>query len=181
MNLSKSQISFLKKHKIPLEKVLDATGLKKNQYVEIMKSNGYIAAVGVSACKNEGHTMRSSSGHCIQCNPLSLVFRERHHAENYIYVAWSATKKWSKIGVSSKISQRQSTLKKQQYGGICDWEIVFHKLISNAGEVERNVMTDLSSFKIKSYTFKDGRDQETYELLSCPKDIVINSLKKYIF
>ncbi len=47
--LSKENLDFiLKKNKIPLEEVFDATGLRRKDYLPIMENNGYRLAYGVN-------------------------------------------------------------------------------------------------------------------------------------
>jgi hypothetical protein len=180
MILSEDQILFLKINGISRTEVLDATGMRSREYREIMKIKRYKVAIGVTKCKSFGHTMRSSSGHCVQCNSLSLVYTSRHRQNNFIYIAWSQAKKLSKIGITSNLSQRHSTLIKQRYGGISDWTIFYSKFVSNAGVIESKVLNDLSKFLVAATTYKNKNNQKTYELINCPADIVTSCVKKYL-
>ena len=49
--LTLAQNSFLIHHKIPLSQVFDATGMKKEEYKELMKELGMTIAIGVNHCR----------------------------------------------------------------------------------------------------------------------------------
>ncbi len=78
ISLTDEQLLFITEHKIPVEKVFDATGLKKSDYSEIMKSSDKWLAIGTIPCAKFNHTMRTRSGHCVQCNPAAINFFLRH-------------------------------------------------------------------------------------------------------
>lgn len=165
--LSREEISFLKSQGISLNEVFDATGLKRNEYIERMKTGNYTVACGTKPCKAGSHRLRTRSGHCMQCNPVSYVYSIRHHSNQYLYIAYSSLSNLVKIGVTANLSQREAALKKQKYGGWGDWKIISFKKILNAGVVESKIHSKLKSFQFKSSTYKDSHDQETYELFSC--------------
>ena len=74
MKLTNEQINFLNQYEVPLDKVFDATGMKRAEYATSMKSIGAAVAIGVSPCSGFGHTMRNRSGHCVVCSPMYITF-----------------------------------------------------------------------------------------------------------
>ena len=105
--LTKEQSAFLAKHNTPISSVFDASGMGKSDYRAAMKELGKTVAIGVTPCKKGNHTMRTRSGHCIQCNPASIAFQKRHLMDGFVYVA-----------------------------GASDWECLFWVKTKNAGKVE---------------------------------------------
>lgn len=66
--LTKLQVLFLEKHGIETKQLLDAKGLSPSEYKALMQSKGKLIAYNVVPCQKEGHTLRTSSGHCAQCD-----------------------------------------------------------------------------------------------------------------
>ena len=93
-------------------------------------------AIGVTPCQLFGHTMRTRSGHCAQCNTHTFAFRRRFNKANYIYIALSGNKSLLKIGVSNNPFSRISTLNSMGYGGACDWIMEWSEYCEKAGRVE---------------------------------------------
>lgn len=178
--LSDDQINFLKRYGIKLEDTLDASGMARAKYTSVMKEKGLIVAFGTTPCRESKHTLRSSSGHCVQCNPLSLVYTKRHHKTQFIYVAESKLKKLIKVGVSIDVIQREKTLRSQSYGGAWDWRIRHKEVVKNSGVIECEVHKLLNAHHVTSTTYKDGTDQETYELFSCTTEEAIAAVQSVL-
>ena len=77
LNLNKSQIEFLKSQNISEKMIFNAKGLKKSEYKGIMKLKRKIIAYNVTPCRENGHTLRTRSGHCVQCNTTRIGFQKR--------------------------------------------------------------------------------------------------------
>src|SRR3546814_9788370 len=57
-----------------------------------MEAEGKGFAYNTRRCNN-GHTLKSRPGHCIQCRPVVIGFLKRHFAEGYVYIAVSVDRK----------------------------------------------------------------------------------------
>ena len=67
-NLTEDQIQFLNRHGVSLEKTLDATGLSRSYYQELMTERCLEVAYGVSPCAKGNHTLRTRAGSIQNCN-----------------------------------------------------------------------------------------------------------------
>ena len=177
MKLSDQQISFLQDIGVDLADVFDATGMKRAEYSAIMEENGYRIAYGVTPCNNGGHTLRTRSGNCVQCNPANLTFQDRYESSGWIYVARSKAKDIIKVGVTSLIAKREASLNKTAYGGCSDWVIVYSRRMERPAVIEKKCHKFLSEYAYYSSTNKHGRRQSTYELFSCSADLAIDYIK----
>ena len=134
MKLTNEQINFLNQYEVPIDKVFDATGMKRAEYRAVMKSIGAAVAIGVTPCSGFGHTMRNRSGHCVVCTPMYLTFQKRHEEQAQIYVASSKRSRLIKIGIAKDAQERMRQINYYGYGGNYDWEIMFVKTVKNAGK-----------------------------------------------
>jgi len=62
--LTAGQLQFLAHHEIPMSALFDAAGMGRTEYHDVMKELGKFVAVGVTPCRESGHTLRQRSGHC---------------------------------------------------------------------------------------------------------------------
>ena len=138
-NLNKEQLAFLKEHKVSSKFVFDAKGLKKSEYKEIMKDLNKLVAFNVTPCSKFGHTLRTRSGHCCQCNTAYLEFQKRNDSEGIVYIAKSLLGKIIKIGFTKSIQIRSESLNRTKYGGFNDWIIVYAIESKEAGKIENKI------------------------------------------
>ena len=75
-SLTKTQLKFLERHNIKDNQILDASGLTKIEYKARMKSEGKRIAYNVAPCKKRGHTLRTHTGGCAQCNITKAGFQK---------------------------------------------------------------------------------------------------------
>lgn len=180
MNFSKDEIDFLNRFGVAASQVLDARGLKKVDYVEIMRSMRYKLVYGVTPCRKYGHILRTQAGHCAQCNPRNLVFEGRYYQRAFVYVAFSEKSGVVKVGISNNINERQKTLRSQSYGGQCDWVMCWSDEVDSAGEVEAAIHAELKGFEINLEHFRDGKKCYTMETFICELSKAINTAKLII-
>lgn len=172
--LSDDQKRFLSSQNIPYDAVFDATGMAKANYQAAMKAEGKLFAYGVSPCGAGGHSLRTRSGHCIQCDTAKISYILRHYSSGYVYVAGSLSKKVLKVGTTTYIQQRQQTLSKEGYGGATDWKILAKVECKNAGQIEKNVQARLSKWSVPGEYYKGWDLQSCYELFRCDfEDIIL--------
>jgi hypothetical protein len=97
--------------------------MSKSEYRQIMKELNKYVAFNVIACRKSGHTLRTRTGHCIQCDTARLAFMKRHVSEGIIYIAGSKEGEIMKVGYSKAVEVRQESLNRTQYAGYKDWVI----------------------------------------------------------
>lgn len=167
LEILESQKDFLDYHSIPLSQVFDASGLRQRDYKVYMKEFDYAYAIGVTPCQAMGHTLRNSSGHCVQCNPSTIRFRRRYYENGYVYLAGSTSEKVIKVGFANDIDNREESLNKQGYGSIYDWQIIYWVQINEGGSFEYLIQDQLNSYASPRTFIKDGRTNNCLEIFSC--------------
>jgi hypothetical protein len=180
VTLSKTEKSFLKQHKIPESMVFNALGLRKKEYAELMRGGTFLVAITDTPCKSAGHRLRVRSGHCVICNPAYLAYAGRFRKSAYIYVAKSALFGVCKVGVTESISGRTESLRKQEYGGYRDWEILFHQSVPNAASVEHLAKKELDQYRSKGTTWKDRHNQQSIELFKCDCSVAVSVIRRLL-
>jgi len=181
-SLCRDRIEFLAKHGVPEQNVFNATGLSTENYKQNMRNGDFDIAYGTTACEKGGHTFRTSSGHCIQCDPVKLSFLLRHRRSGEVYVAESNTEpRIIKVGSGKSSIDRISGLNSEKYAGRHDWSMKYHYGVKNMGLVESEVHAALYQFAITDrYYLKDGQKTVCREIFSCSLDVTIDALKKII-
>lgn len=165
--LTTDQLAFLTRHKIPMGKVFDATGMSKGEYQEAMRREEKLFAFGVTPCGQGGHTLRSRSGNCIQCETANITFMIRSVKAATVYVGASRSKQLIKVGSSTDVDRRFGALNFDAYGGANDWICVAHARCEKAGAAEFIAHHKLRAFLAPATYVSAGRVHETYELFTC--------------
>lgn len=165
--LSKDQLRFLEEQGIGTNQIFDAKGLTKSEYRSQMKKDGRIIAYNVSPCQKEGHTLRTRSGHCAQCNTAHLGFQKRNDDAGFVYIAGTLEGKLIKVGFTSKVEIRSESLNRTKYGGFSDWQILFALTCINAGEIEIKIKSKLSDYSITKVYQHNNKSQNTDEIYTC--------------
>lgn len=173
-------MEFLTQHGIPLDKVFDATGMKRAQYATAMKSIGASIAIGVTPCGGFRHTMRNRFGHCVVCYPIYLTYQKRHEEQAQIYVASSKRSCLVKIGIAKDAQERMRNINYYGYGGIYDWEILFIKTVKNAGKVEVESQKLISHTRLPMIYERDGEIVDCREIFNCDASLAIQTVKQAI-
>lgn len=165
--LTSDQIRFLKEQKIHLKYVFDADGLSSSEYRVIMKELNKIIAYNVSPCGREGHTLRTRSGHCCQCDTAKIAFQKRNDSAGIVYIAGSLTGKVIKIGFSKAVEVRAESLNRTKYAGFDDWNILYALKSENAGRIETRSNSLLHEYAYSIDYEHDGHWQDSYETYHC--------------
>ncbi|WP_109156469.1 MULTISPECIES: GIY-YIG nuclease family protein [unclassified Azospirillum] len=165
--LTNEQRRFLLDQKIPLSMVFDATGMKRSEYKEAMKSLNKHFAFGVSPCEKGGHTLRSRAGNCIQCDTANIAFQKRSYKDGHVYLAGSPSKKTLKVGVTSDMEPRIKILNHYRYGDANDWEYLISAKTEKAGDVEFSIHAALVDYSVEGHYYREGKKTQCYELFSC--------------
>jgi hypothetical protein len=177
-HLANQQLKFIKQMEIPMSRVFDATGMRKSEYEPVMRNLGMWVAYGVTPCNSESHTLRTRSGHCVQCSPANLSYLRRHDESGEVYIAKSDKTGLIKIGLSQNAHERVANLNGYQYGGCSDWKVVKILSCESAGRVESNAHQLLSAYAMNATYYKNGRDIDCRELFSCSLAQALAALEK---
>ncbi|MCF6133458.1 GIY-YIG nuclease family protein [Flavobacterium wongokense] len=176
--LTDSQLQFLSEQNITLNLMFDGEGFTKTEYQERMKSLGKLFVYNTSPCKNSGHSLRSRSGHCIQCNTAYIGFTKRSSKAGFVYIAQTKNGKLIKIGFSENMREREKSLIRTKYGEFDDWKILFGISCINAGKLEIEIKKEMNKYaQVKTYNH-DGKKQVADELYRCKYSIAKEKLKE---
>ena len=165
--ITSEQIRFLKEQDIHPKYVFDAEGLSKSEYRVIMKELNKLVAYNVSPCQREGHTLRTRSGHCCQCNTATIAFQKRNDSSGIVYIAGSLTGEIVKIGFSKAVEVRTESLNRTKYAGYNDWKILFALNSKNAGRIETKSNSLLREYAFSTDYEHDGHWQDSNETYHC--------------
>ncbi len=176
--LTKEHLKFIEKHRIPLEEVFDANGMKAKAYKAFMQENDYLVAYGVTPCEKAGHTLRTRYGHCVMCDPSKIAFVKRKRKPGYVYIAFSSKYALIKIGCTENYLNRIKSLNQENYGNVNDWYLIGYSYQENMGEVECNIQNQLVKYqKIRPF-LKGGMIVNANEIFSVDLNYLRNVLKK---
>ena len=164
---TQEQRHFFLSHRIPISMVFDASGLKRSEYKIIMEALDKHFAIGVTPCEKAGHTIRSRSGNCVQCNTANVAYQLRNYSSGHVYLAGSPSVKILKVGMTSDLANRLSMLNHYRYGMADDWEFLLSVRTDDAGRIESSVHKALEEFTINGFYFREGRKTQCYELFRC--------------
>ena len=179
--LTREQLLFLQSQGLSEKDTFDALGMAQSTYYPIMKRANKLIAYNTIPCKN-GHTMRTRSGHCPQCNTAYLRFIQRSNEGGFVYIAISQRGKLCKVGFTHAIEVREESLNRTYYANFDDWVIRFAIKSECAGKIEELVKMKLHPHSYQLEYFHDGKMQIATELLNCDfkkaKSIIIDACKK---
>jgi hypothetical protein len=169
--LTKEQETFVKKHKISQDLLINANGEgMSDELLQQMHDEGKVFAYNVNDCpENAEHSIRTISGDCPQCDTTKVTAALREHKNGYIYIAGSKKGAMIKVGSANETKARTPTfdISSSKYGGYDDWEVLFHARTVTMGRIERQFQEKLSEYKT-SYQFeKAGKLQNGGELYRC--------------
>lgn len=168
MKLTKEQKYFLlTKFNILPDGVMDATSMRRSEWMKLIKDSEYEVAAGLDPCtKSIKHTIKSKSGRCVFCSPASISFQRQYSRNGELYVMYSQSKKLIKVGVAASSEERESSLNQAAYGNIKDWRLKFSIYISKSGEAEKKVHNMLSAYY---FPIKHGAGNSVFasEIFSC--------------
>jgi len=159
------EIEFCENNDIECWQIFDADGLKKSEWREEIEFDKDYRLVGnTSPCKNYGHTLRTRSGHCVICNPISYRKQVNYHKSGTIYISYSDELGLVKIGSSDSenADRRIQSLNSTGYAGAHDWVLERSYSMHDTGVAETKLHNELKFYqKFITYTRKDNYDVET--------------------
>lgn len=172
--LSADQIFFLKSQNISPSLVFDASGYSKAERTAIMKEQEKLFYFGDAVCKRAGHSLRTKAGHCIQCDTSTIAYQLRSSAKGYVYLAYSPSTKYVKVGFSKHHPQdRAEILRNEAYGKIRDWDAKKVVMLEkDAGRMEFAIHAKLEPYlKTITYNRSNGEVIECREIFNCDLDV----------
>jgi hypothetical protein len=176
--LTLEQQQFIARHGIALHQVFFAAGRRRRDYLQPMRDSDCVVAVGVTPCRNAGHSMRDVQGHCVQCNAKSLGFHRQFHNSGCVYVAFSSAKKITKVGSTCDLKSRINKLNSVGYGGAMDWELIHSAEFSDAGQIEAVIHKELKPYRVSGSYSGDSRDGDCHELFACTAQMAVQALDR---
>lgn len=178
--LTLEQFNFLKSQRISLSSLFDASGLSQDERKQQMKLLDKLFYFGGAKCKAGGHSLRTRSGHCIECDTSKIAFQQRHSASGYVYLAYSKSHQLVKVGYSSEHPQdRNEFLRKEGYGNIRDWDVKqIASRTSDAGKLEFDIHGELEGYRYRIVYEKRGQLVECREIFRCSLEHALAVFKK---
>lgn len=165
--LDKEQKNFLREQKIPFSKVFDATGLSREECKKAMDGTEMSFYSGGTPCFKNNHTLRTKSGHCIQCDTKKIAFQLRSQSKAHVYIAGSVKGRLIKVGTSIDLEDRVFKINTYQYGGYKDWRLLASAFLDKSGRIENHIHQQLKDFQVNGSYWREGREQQCYELFRC--------------
>lgn len=166
-DLSPEQRTFLAAHAIPLSLVFDASGMTRGRYQELMAQQGKQFAFGTGICNRLHRSIRSRTGHCMQCNPARIAFVLGEDAPANVYIAGSKLARLLKVGRSSDLNSRLRNLNVERWANRGDWLLLAFAHTKRAGRVERLVHGRLSSWGASCDYVQGGIWHHSHEVFRC--------------
>lgn len=139
---------FLARHKLSIDDVFFADGLRPSQFKPLIREENCVVAVDVAPCRNFGHTIYTRSGDCAECNSAKIAFVKRHRSSGEIYLAFSADGGVCKVGLGRDVGRRLVTLNCLAYGGFNDWVLKRSWHSAEAGRTEAAIHKLLSEYRV---------------------------------
>jgi hypothetical protein len=171
--LTEEEKVFIKEHNLSPSDFYDARGEHYKDYHDNAKMHGCCFVI-YNKCQN-GHRLRTRSGHCIICSPRSIAFQKRESGKGVVYIARNGI--YCKVGMIENkrktekdlLEHRENQLNSEDgYGEMIGWNIVKSwSLDKNAGKVEREAHFLLREYKVEKLYWYSGELRTTNELFKC--------------
>lgn len=175
--LDDEQIAFLASQGLSPADLFDASGMSKREREAQMETAGKRFFYGGARCKKGGHTLRAKAGHCIQCRPQNIAYSLRYSKKGCVYIAGTMDGQAIKVGVAADVDARLRNLCSEKYAGLADWVILASTcVIEEAGKIEHQVQSNLSSFATSIEYQKRGVAQKAQELFRCSLATALQSM-----
>jgi hypothetical protein len=156
---------FLRSQSISEHSVFDGRNMTKAQREAAARAEGLWLILTDPTCRTAGdHRLRTTGGHCVQCNTAPIGYTRRHHESGYVYLAASPKVQLLKVGCAKDIDHRGRMLNVQRYAESDDWIVIAYAKTELMGKVEFDIHSDLLEISVPGRYFKDGQWQNAREL-----------------
>ncbi len=183
---TKEELDFIYEQHLNEDDFYDGRGEKKQQRHENARNNGCMFLIA-GECQN-GHRLKTRSGHCIQCDTSKISFQKRHSSKGAIYVAVCGD--YCKVGVVDNncdnaeyaIHQRALRLNLEGgYGGMTGWKIIAWAPVNEGvGKMEEKIHKKLLPYSIKQNYIWSGEKRVAQELFKCDSSDAIDLIDEEI-
>ena len=95
--LTAEELAFLRRFDLTADDVMDVRRYSSSRWKVLIKQEGKKIALGAD-CAKAGHRLRTTAGHCVQCDIKKYEFARRFSAEQYVYIAGSKSARVIKFG-----------------------------------------------------------------------------------
>lgn len=164
-DFSNSEFSFLVSQKILPSQVYDARGRGPTTFKDEAKALGFLFGMA-NPCSKGGHRLFTRSGHCIQCDTSKISYIRRFGDTGYVYIAASKKGRLLKVGSTSDVESRSSTLNSEGgYAGADDWVIIAYAKTPGMGRVEFEIHKNVEDMMSAKEYEKAGQKQTAREVL----------------
>jgi len=177
--LTDDQARLLKEWKLIPQRVLDARGMQRAEFLREATAQGKVAFAPHSPCVH-GHVFWLGSGHCVQCRPQVLTSWRKYYEDGWVYIASSETLRLHKIGATTSPFERPRQLR-EGYGGAKDWLTTYRRQFRNHGRVEDGAKKALEPFKVRREYVHRGKLIDARELFSCNYQVVRDAIDAFGF
>src|SRR5262249_37830046 len=109
-----------------------------------------------------------------------IAYQNRYHRRGFVYIAGSLQHRLIKIGTAVDCRQREENLRRQRYGGISDWTILFYVEVENAGKLEQAALQAMHHSRFVRRFDKDGFQVDAGEILDCSFTEAINAIGRLV-
>lgn len=164
--LTPQEVAFLARLNLTADDVMDVRWMSSDHWKVRIKQEGKQIALG-SSCRKAGHRLRTTAGHCVQCDIKKFQFVKRFSAEQYVYIAGAKSARVIKFGTGVDWRQRERQIKAERYGDVGDWKVLYAVKVQDAGRVEWDAHQKLRGLGVSASYIKDGYVQDANEMLKC--------------
>jgi len=93
--------------------------------------------------------------------------RNRYYEAGYVYIAGSLSERVMKIGTTVNIDGQEKRLRRDRYGSISDWVLLYYVWVDERGKVEHDALRVLRQYKKPRRYIKNGSPQIAREIVAC--------------
>lgn len=184
--LTKEEKDFITAHGLSTNDFYDARGLRYKEVREIAKEHDCRFVI-YNYCNN-GHRLKTRSGHCIVCRPANIAFQNRENLGGVIYVACGG--KYCKVGITEeKDKSNKESLEDREYrlnseggyAGCSNWKYIkIWNVERNLGRIEREAHRLLEEYKVEKLYWYSGELRTTKELFECSIQAAVDAVNMAI-
>lgn len=93
--------------------------------------------------------------------------RDGYYEPGCVYIAGSLSAHVMKIGTTVNIGSQEKRLRRDRYGSIDDWVLLYYVWVDQRGKVEYDALRTLRQYKDPRRYIKNGRPQIGREIVNC--------------
>jgi hypothetical protein len=106
--------------------------------------------------------------------------RDRYYEPGYVYIAGSLSARVLKVGTTINIGSQEKRHRRDRYGSIDDWVLLYHVWVDERGKIECAALRTLRRFKDPRHYIKNGKPQIGREIVNCRFGIARDALVEHL-